>query len=301
MIKNHSGNFQNITTRGIIDMVELYLLEQLIEVQKCGTLSAAAASLNITQSALSRSMQKLEDALGVKLFIRSKNKLVLSPTGEYTVTLALKYIEYGESLIKQVQDFEKNNFRISYGACAPCPDSDFRNLIKEKHPEMAISSELAPDDELIKGLLSDKYLFVVLHTQPADNVPENLFVKQYGQEQLYLNVPKSHHLSKFNELTFSMINGNNLLLYYKTGFWEEICRLKMPDSHFLMIRELDALGEIIGASSFPSFNTDISIANNQVAPDQLTIPITDEEASVTYYFVCKANNKRNIMDLGLLE
>jgi hypothetical protein len=34
---------------------------------------------------------------------------------------------------------------------------------------------------------------------------------------------------------------------------------------------------------------------------QLTIPITDEEASVTYYFVCKANNKRNIMDLGLLE
>jgi DNA-binding transcriptional LysR family regulator len=250
---------------------------------------------------LSRSMQKLEDALGVKLFIRSKNKLVLSPTGEYTVTLALKYIEYGESLIKQVQDFEKNNFRISYGACAPCPDSDFRNLIKEKHPEMAISSELASDDELIKGLLSDKYLFVVLHTQPADNVPESLFVKQYGQEQLYLNVPKNHHLSKFKELTFSMINGNNLLLYYKTGFWEEICRRKMPDSHFLMIRELDALGEIIGASSFPSFNTDIGIANNQVAPDQLTIPITDAEASVTYYFVCKADNKRNIMNLGLLE
>ena len=54
-------------------MFELHQLEQLITVAECGTLSAAAEELHLSQPALSRSMQKLEAELQVPLFTRHKN------------------------------------------------------------------------------------------------------------------------------------------------------------------------------------------------------------------------------------
>ena len=52
-------------------MMELYLLEQLIAFSRQGTLSGAAEKLHISQPALSQSMKKLEESLGVSLFERS--------------------------------------------------------------------------------------------------------------------------------------------------------------------------------------------------------------------------------------
>ena len=48
-------------------MMELYLLEQLIAFSRQGTLSGAAEKLHISQPALSQSMKKLEESLGVCL------------------------------------------------------------------------------------------------------------------------------------------------------------------------------------------------------------------------------------------
>lgn len=46
-------------------MIEIHLFEQLVAFASCGTLSAAADQLHISQPALSRSMQRLEDELGI--------------------------------------------------------------------------------------------------------------------------------------------------------------------------------------------------------------------------------------------
>ena len=62
-------------------MMELYLLEQLIAFSRQGTLSGAAEKLHISQPALSQSMKKLEESLGVSLFERSKNKIALNENG----------------------------------------------------------------------------------------------------------------------------------------------------------------------------------------------------------------------------
>ena len=44
-------------------MLEIYLLEQLEAFARCGTLSAAAEELHLSQPALTRSMKKLEERL----------------------------------------------------------------------------------------------------------------------------------------------------------------------------------------------------------------------------------------------
>ncbi|MBQ3692735.1 MAG: LysR family transcriptional regulator [Clostridia bacterium] len=49
-------------------MIEIYLLEQLLAVRECGTLSDAAEKLNIAQPSVSRAMKKLEGELVLALF-----------------------------------------------------------------------------------------------------------------------------------------------------------------------------------------------------------------------------------------
>jgi DNA-binding transcriptional LysR family regulator len=50
-------------------------------VARHGSVTDAAAELNLTQGAVSRQLQKLESQIGLKLFARDKRRLVLTPTG----------------------------------------------------------------------------------------------------------------------------------------------------------------------------------------------------------------------------
>ena len=62
-------------------MMELNYLRVFYEVAKAGRFTEAAKRLNISQSALSRSVSLLEESEGVLLFERSKNGVSLTPTG----------------------------------------------------------------------------------------------------------------------------------------------------------------------------------------------------------------------------
>lgn len=58
-------------------MIENYLLEQLIAFSEKKSLSKAAKKLDISQPALSKSMKKLEEIMGVPLFNRTVNSIEL--------------------------------------------------------------------------------------------------------------------------------------------------------------------------------------------------------------------------------
>ena len=57
-------------------------LESFLAVVDCGSIVAAAARLHITQSAISRRIQNLEDSLGVSLLDRQTRPLQLTPAGK---------------------------------------------------------------------------------------------------------------------------------------------------------------------------------------------------------------------------
>ena len=100
-------------------MIEIHLFEQLAAFADCGTLSAAAEQLHISQPALSRSMQRLEEELGVSLFERQKSRLTLNETGELGVRYARNLLLQEQSMIQQLRDFDRKRRTICVGSCAP--------------------------------------------------------------------------------------------------------------------------------------------------------------------------------------
>ena len=110
-------------------MIEIYLLEQLVAFETYGTLSAAAEYLHISQPALSHSMQKLEELMGVPLFHRQKNRLALNENGRLTAEYARKILEQERDMVERVRLFDKSRRTITLGSCAPVPVSDIVPLL----------------------------------------------------------------------------------------------------------------------------------------------------------------------------
>ena len=63
-------------------MLELHILEQFVTFYHVGTLVETAEQLHISQSTLTRGMQRLEEEFGVPLFVRTKNSISFTEAGK---------------------------------------------------------------------------------------------------------------------------------------------------------------------------------------------------------------------------
>ena len=268
-------------------MIELYQLRQFMAFADSGTLSEAAHILHLSQPALSRNMKKLEEDLGVSLFERTKNKLTLNENGIYVRSLVKKLLENADSLPVKAQEFDRKNRTITIGICSPAPMWTLSPLLTDLFPFMSIQTEQDIESRLISRLDNDIDQLIVLHEKPDD---ELYISKKCSSESLMFSLPKGHKYAKRKSLTFSEMNVENMLLMHDIGFWSFV-KEKMPDSNFLVQEDRFSFNQLLIASSLPSFITDLSQKYHETASGRIYVPISDKEAFVTYYLVCKKEHE----------
>lgn len=103
-------------------MIERNHLEILREVERQGSLTAAAEALHLTQSALSHAVKKLELQLGTPVWEREGRQLRLTQAGQYLLSLATRLLpqfEHAEMLIGQFAKGQRGTLRIGM-ECHPC-------------------------------------------------------------------------------------------------------------------------------------------------------------------------------------
>src|ERR1051325_8740737 len=103
----------------MLERIHLSIVQQ-VELQ--GSLTAAAGVLNLTQSALSHSMKKLEQQLGTEVWLREGRSLRLTQSGLYLLAVAqrvLPQLELAEERLGQFAQGERGALRIGM-ECHPC-------------------------------------------------------------------------------------------------------------------------------------------------------------------------------------
>lgn len=275
-------------------MIELYELRQFAAFANAGTLSEAAEILHLSQPALSRNMKKLEDDLGVTLFVRKKNRLELNGNGQYVLGLIQKLLEDADSLTVKAREFDRKNRTIVLGVCAPAPVWWLAPLFSNLYPHMALQTETDECRRLFTGLESDLYQLIVVNEKPEG---KQYYYKECGKESLMFALPKGHRYSRRKSLSFAEMNGENVLLMSDIGFWNFVQTKKMPDSRFLTQSDRFDFNELVQASSLASFTSDLAEKYIEAASGRIHVPISDEEATVTYYLVCKTENKKEFLSL----
>ena len=116
-------------------MLEKIHLAIIREVEEQGSLTAAASTLCLTQSALSHTMKKLEQNLGTAVWHREGRSLRLTQAGAYLLAVAnriLPQLSDTEARIRQYAQGERGTLRIGM-ECHPC----YQWLLKVVTPYLA--------------------------------------------------------------------------------------------------------------------------------------------------------------------
>ena len=158
-------------------------------------MSRAAEALHVSQPALSKTIAKLEQSLGVTLFERKKGRISLSPIGmEFyrQVAKAFDCISEGHRIIESYKTSESNTVTIG------SPVSDLLNslilsYINESHSNLQISQFLYSPEMLQERLLSGRLDFAL--TPIPFHHPEITQIKLMDEE-IILAVGKTHPFAK---------------------------------------------------------------------------------------------------------
>ncbi|AWL05082.1 LysR family transcriptional regulator [Massilia oculi] len=124
-------------------MIERIHLSLIREVDRRGSLTAAADVLCLTQSALSHTVKKLEQQLGTPVWTREGRSLRLTQAGRSLLALAervLPQLEHAERLMHEYARGERGTLRIGM-ECHPC----YQWLLKVVDPYLAAWPEVDVD------------------------------------------------------------------------------------------------------------------------------------------------------------
>lgn len=146
--------------------MELNYLRVFYEVAKAGKFSESAKKLNISQSALSRSVSMLEEKEGVVLFDRSKSGVTLTPKGLDVFRLCEQLFQTEkdiENLCRGVQEKCEGFLRFAasdhvINDYLPSPLHKFRRL----HPKVVPSIRSGTPEEIVNFLLTTDCEFALM-------------------------------------------------------------------------------------------------------------------------------------------
>ena len=275
-------------------MIENYLLEELVTFAKYGTVAKTAEVLGLTQPAVTHSMKKLEEDLGVTLFIRKPNKLYLSETGKYTAREAKKLIDDNLDFTKRVKQFEKDQTTLIVGVNAPGPGIVLRSLHDQN---IQIVSDLVESN--FENLLADHQVTCLLLNFPIED--RDITSTYLGTESMSVNLPAECNLNQYKELSFKMLKGKTILSPALIGFWTKIYQDEIPDSKIIFQNESSEYSEILQYSVLPFFTTNLTSLDSQWGlnlPNNRSVrPLKDEVAHQKFYACYLKQNKDRVQPL----
>jgi len=195
-------------------MIERMHLAIIREVERQGSLTAAAEKLFLTQSALSHSIKKLEQQLGTDIWLREGRSLRLTQAGQYLLAVAnrlLPQLSLAEERLRQFAQGERGTLRIGM-ECHPC----YQWLLKVVSPYLADWPDVDVDVKQkfqfggIGALFG--YEIDMLVTPDPLYKPGLKFVPVFDYEQV-LVVHRQHALARAEYVRPDQLSSETLITY----------------------------------------------------------------------------------------
>lgn len=195
-------------------MIERMHLAIVREVDKQGSLTAAAGVLCLTQSALSHTVKKLEQQMGTAIWLREGRSLIPTQAGRYLLSVAnrvLPQLEMAEARMHQYAQGERGTLRIGM-ECHPC----YQWLLKVVSPYLAAWPDVEVDvkQKFQFGGIGALFAYEIdlLVTPDPLFKPGLRFVPVFDYEQV-LVVGRQHALANRKHVMPEQLAGEVLISY----------------------------------------------------------------------------------------
>jgi DNA-binding transcriptional LysR family regulator len=195
-----------------------YRIAAFAHVAREGSFSAAAEKLNVSQSAISQHVGKLEHALGSKLLVRDRDGFSLTSTGVEFYELADRFVTLDRLIDEKISRFSQlEDGHISVIANAPLPALQHISRFTEIYPDVNIDFTLY-DWTTATSLLRQRKADIAFITEPPSS---NEWVsRKVATVKYVLYVPPKHPLSKRKRISLNELWDEALLLPEKGSLTE---------------------------------------------------------------------------------
>jgi LysR family transcriptional regulator of gallate degradation len=190
-------------TGGVMDPRKLLYLARVIEL---GSLAKAAKHLAVSQPALSKSMDRLESELGIKLLERGPMGITPTTVGELLYSHARLIREEMDLAETRIQKVGKGRARVVAFGTLPSLASSVVPLAvnrwRERHPRVLLRVVEKVQVELLVGLLRGEFDFIVGQTEFYD-LWDGLKQRVLFRDRLCVFARPQHHLFRLAELSWA--------------------------------------------------------------------------------------------------
>jgi LysR family transcriptional regulator for metE and metH len=179
-----------------------------------GSITAASAKLNLTQSALSHQLQEIESRLGTPLFLRSRRRMILTEAGRLVLSSAqvvLDQLNATEQSVRRLANGTEGLLRLST-QCNTCYHwlPDLIRRFKIKYPGVEVQINVNATGDPFQALWKGELDLAILYTIPEK---KGLRIFPLFQDELMAIVHPEHQLAKKKFLTAHDFSRENLIAY----------------------------------------------------------------------------------------
>lgn len=277
-------------------MISNRLWKILVTFKSCKTLSATAERLFVSQPSISSSMKMLEKELGVQLFDRSKNKIVLNEAGLEAAQLAEDYLKREDFMVRQIQEKARQMRTLTVASYIFNLRKDLVSRLSVLFPERNIISEQLSSEQLPLGLLQGRFDYII--TEYEIDEP-NVCCVPYVTDKLWIRLNKNDPLAHKKRIGINDLKNEKILLWAQSGFWASYIRKQYGK----IVQLITVSGEqeyydLIDAFDIRAFILDTTLSSAPVRPSKYAyVPLADPAAQKTFYLCCQTRNERYIPQL----
>jgi len=189
--------------------MELLQLQYFLAVARLEHVTEAARSLHVTQSSLSKTIQRLEEDLGVPLFDRTGRKLRLNEFGSRFLRRterALFELEQGKQEIRDLSSLEHGKLELAVTTASTLP-----NILREfrkKRPSIQFHVQMLTTQEMVTLLYRGEVDFC-LSSPPIQG--DDIECQIVFIDPILVAVPKGHRLADRNSVSLTELRDESFV------------------------------------------------------------------------------------------
>lgn len=190
--------------------MDIYQLEYFKTIAHYMNVTKAANALHITQSALSRSLSALEEELGMPLFERTGNKIILNPSGEYflkKISVLLTDLDRTVSETRAMAGIDAGHIHLAISETVFLKQIIFHFLLD--HPNMHFKCQILSDDQ-IKDSLEQGLIDFAVTRRPI--IAKDLEWEQVFVDHMMAVFPDGHKFDQRSSISLRELSEEKFII-----------------------------------------------------------------------------------------
>lgn len=207
--------------------MDIHHIRYFLAVCETRNFTRAAQKCNVTQPALSRAIQQLEDEVGGLLFRRERNLTHITDLGNL---LRPRFQQVQDELLGVKSEASKflclNDAHLKVGIMCTIGPRRFTGLLTDfnmRHKGIQLQLVEGIPAKL-SGLLEQGELDIAIMSS-AENFPERFDVTPLFRERFMLAFPAGHRLSQYDAIPIAAIDGEIYLRRVNCEYWDYLTDL----------------------------------------------------------------------------